>query len=359
MTIKEQKKRPPHYKIGITCVGGHFIYDIIRAFRRAEDFTATIIGLDVNPDSCGKVLVDHFEEIPLAKKSAPAYIKKILGICRKYQLDLFIPSSEGETRAVARHSAQFRKAKVKTTVTDDCLVDLMTDKFRMLDFLKKKGFATGAFLPVGSQQELRGALKALGYPRKKAVLKQRQGSGSRSIFILDAGRKAYQPLLKDRLCGTGSFEVVTQVLAKDHMGFGNHLVMPYYGHDVFDIDCLSVNGEMADCIPRLRQYHNPLSPVNEGCRITMRADIIDYVRRLCRTFAVHGVCDYDIALDDDGQPRLLDASCRLSGSVGASLAAGVNIPAQLIRIIFGLPLRSYPVRDGTTLRPFNHIVAVG
>ena len=55
----------------------------------------------------------------------------------------------------------------------------------------------------------------------------------------------------------------------------------------------------------------------------------------------------------NGIPRVLDAGCRLSGSVGASLVAGFDIPAQLVRIMMNLPLVKYKNRNGTLLIPIK------
>ena len=57
-----------------------------------------------------------------------------------------------------------------------------------------------------------------------------------------------------------------------------------------------------------------------------------------------------------GEVRLLDAGTRMSGSVCASNLAGVNIPAQLIRILFNLPLVDYgDLKDGI-YRPMKTFV---
>ena len=51
--------------ICLTCVGGEYIYDIIRAFRLADDMDIKIIGVDNNPEATGRYFLDHFEPVPL------------------------------------------------------------------------------------------------------------------------------------------------------------------------------------------------------------------------------------------------------------------------------------------------------
>ncbi|MBP9853717.1 MAG: ATP-grasp domain-containing protein [Candidatus Omnitrophica bacterium] len=345
-------------KICITCVGGHYMYDLITALRSADDFSVYIVGVDANPDSSGRFLVDAFEPVSFASQDPQKYINQIKKICRQHDIDAVIPFSEQESRVLSQYKRDFEDLDVKISVGEFELVDLMTDKFKMLDVLKKKGVSTGPFFLVESFGDVSSALKALNYPKKPVVLKQRSGSGSKTVFILDENVKTYQPLLEDRACGTGSLDVICDYMKKGNLPFTNLIAVPFYGHKVCDIDCVVDQGKAVIVIPRLREYSNPLSPFNQGCQIYLKKNVVQYVKDICRAFGVHGPCDYDIAIEKDGTPRLLDASCRLSGSVGASFAAGANVPAQLVRILFDLPRVQYKVKDGIRLRPYNHIEKV-
>ena len=52
--------KKPHFNVCITCVGGRLIYDMINAIRDSDDYTITVIGIDVNPDAHGRLLCDYF-----------------------------------------------------------------------------------------------------------------------------------------------------------------------------------------------------------------------------------------------------------------------------------------------------------
>jgi len=334
------------------------MYDYLRALRAAPDYQITLIGGDANSETQGRFFVDHFEAVPFPEPKEQEYIDRLLAICQKHKVQGVIPGSEGESRVISKYRQLFSQHQIQTSVGDYETVLLMTDKLRMLEFLRGKDIETGPFFEVNSGEDAAQMADKLGYPRHKVVLKPRSGAGSRGILIADAHGSSYTPLLKNRLCGTGSLEVLLEQVKIENTSLNNYYVMPYYGDIAYDIDCLSAHGKVTNVVPRRREYKNPLSPVNEGCQIELHPGIIQYIGQLCKAFNVHGACDYDIALSVDGAPRLLDASCRLSGSVGASFSAGVNFPAQLVRLLFNLPLHEYPVKDGTRLRPVNHIVQV-
>ena len=56
-------------------------------------------------------------------------------------------------------------------------------------------------------------------------------------------------------------------------------------------------------------------------------------------------------MTNDNSPQLLDASCRLSGSVSATINAGMNIPSQLINVINSKKIKKLKIIDGIKMIP--------
>ena len=342
--------------LGITCVGGKFVFDAVQALRSADDLDVKIVGIDANPDSRGKRFVDEFETVPFAATDELAYCEALSEICERQKIEVIFLWSEPETRAVANHSAMFIERGIKTTANNAKAALLVTHKKKLFDFLSTEGIDVGEYRGVHTNEGARKAISELGYPFQKVVVKPSSGTGSRGVLIADGDVVTYTPLLEDRLCGTGTIESIEASMKNANATFENCLAMPFLGDEVYDVDCLAVHGKAVNVVPRLRQYSNPLSPVNEGCKISMDDDIIEYVGLIATALNVHGVCDFDIARDAEGKPKVLDASLRMSGSVGASFAAGINLPAQLLRILLELPIKTYDVANGAEIRPVNHFI---
>ena len=185
------------------------------------------------------------------------------------------------------------------------------------------------------------ALNFFGYPLNKVVIKPRYGSGSRGILIVNHKKNSFTHLLKDRFCGEGSWEVIKEELKNSNKSLDNCFVMPYHSGKTFDVDCIAKEGNLVLAIPRLRVYENPLSPTNQGCIISSNKIIYNYCKKLVEAFKIHGACDFDIVIKKNAHPQLLDSSCRLSGSVGASLNAGINVTAELIKMMHGKKLNKF------------------
>ena len=128
--------------------------------------------------------------------------------------------------------------------------------------------------------------------------------------------------------------------------------MPYYGGNVWDVDVLSKKGEIINVAARMRQLKNPLWPTSTGHKASADPKIMNYASKISKVFNINGPSDYDIVIDDNGKPKVLDAAARFSGSVGVSYVAGVNMMSQLLRFMFNIPFKKYSIIDGMLLRPY-------
>ena len=327
-------------RILVTCIGGHFTYQVVSSIRKVKKLSKFILGVDVNPN-INAFFVDKFETVPRADLSKQKYIEKIIYLCKKYKIDTVIPLSENETLAISKYIDFFKRLKVKTSVSSFDTVKLMTDKLKMYEYLHKASIDVGKWKKIDNFNDADNALSILGYPSRKVVIKPRFGSGSRGILIVNHKKNSFTHLLRDRFCGEGSWEIIKEELKNLNKSLDNCFAMPYHSSKTFDVDCIAKEGKLVMAIPRLRVYENPLSPTNQGCVISPNKVIYDYCKKLVKVFKINGACDFDIVLRKDLRPQLLDSSCRLSGSVGASLNAGINVTAELIKMLHGKKISNF------------------
>jgi len=342
--------------IGITCVGGHFSYELIECFRNQNDFRAKVIGFDSDPKATGRFFCDKFQVIPSAKYDPKGFINLVIDSCIQNSVDLFIPSSEEECKAVVDNIDIFRLNSIDVSIGNTDIVGIMTDKFSFMHFLSEKGIEVGSFYPIHSLNDILDSLHNLDYPKSKVVLKPRNGAGSRGVLVLDSSLESVNEIIPDRNCVEGNLDSVLEYAKNKEIDFTFYMAMEYYSGDVYDIDCVAKNGKAVNVVPRLRKYDNPLSPFSEGCVISQDKKIIKYVSDIVLSLECHGACDFDIAINSLGEPRVIDASTRLSGSVAASILAEINIPAQLVRIIKNMELKEYYPRDQVYVRPVKKFI---
>ncbi len=348
----------PFRTVIVTCVGGMFVSDIVEALRSAPDFDVRIVGCDANPNAPGRVLADCFEALPFAAAEPELYARKVIELAKREKVDVIVPLSEAESRVISDHREELKAAGVAVSVSASAVVSMITDKASLMAHLRDHKLRVLDFRIVDSLQDLDSALHALGYPGKSVVLKPRRTSGARGVLIFDAKMGDQDAPIDGRGSGRGSYDRLLQQMRSVETFPQGSIAVPYVGGPVFDVDCVAVSGEATDIVPRLRQWRNPLSPASTGNRVEMNPDVIGYCRDLCRALDIDGAGDFDVALDDRGQPVVFDAGVRLSGSVGGAVVAGANIPAQLVRVLTGLPRQEFDIRDGCVVRPFMRFIEI-
>lgn len=342
----------PHFVIGVTCVGGRLIYDMICALRDADDYTVTVVGVDADSSAAGRLLCDAFAVLPMAESDPDGWVRGILDLKKRLGIDALICLSDQEARLAAKNRDCFASLGIRTSVSKWEVVDVLTDKLLLLERLAKGGLDVGPYAAVNSAEDAQTALRALGYPAGRVVLKPRWGRGSRGVLVCDAARSCFELFLPDRFCGTGTLEQVMAELDRQNMGLDGWVAVPYWEGPVFDVECVVSRHNVVLSAARRRQLRNAFSPTSTGHLVDMHPVVLDYAHRMCAVLQVEGAVDIDIVLRSDGTPAPFDASARFSGSIGGSYRAGANFFAQLVRVMFGLPLVEYAIRDQTPLRPF-------
>lgn len=342
----------PAIRVCVTCVGGRLIYDILRGLRDAQDYDIFVLGVDGNAEAHGRVLCDAFETVPSSEADPEGWLARLGELHERHRFDMIIPLSEGESRLVAFNRAWFDARGIRSSVSSESTVKTMTDKLLLMQRVRDHGLHTGPFVAVEDRHSAREALSLLGYGAGRVVFKPRYGRGSRGVLIADPTLDKVEPMLPDRFCAAGPVELLEAAMEEKGLDWSGYLAMPYYDGPVSDIDCLAIQGKAVAVAARLRQLKNPFWPTSTGHKTCMDPRVLDYARELCAALVVDGAGDFDVVIDPQGRPVVLDAGSRFSGSVGGTLTAGGNFLAQLVRVVMGLPLAELKVRDGVVLRPF-------
>lgn len=348
----------PIFDVALTCVGGRLTHDLITSLRNALDFDVNIIGMDVNSNANGRFLCDQFFTIPNAEEDPNGWLHCLLQIHNQTNFTSFIPLSEAEVKLTSSNKNAFDTLKIATSVSEDSTVDVVNDKFKLMSNLYARGIAVGAFYSIDNEPELLENIKHLGYPNNMLVLKPRKGRGSRGVMILDAKQDSFKTLLPNRFCGHGCVETVIAAFNENNIGIQDCILMPYYAGAVYDVDCVVDRGVAWSISARRRQLSNALWPTSTGHISSTNPIVVEYVRSITKALSMHGAADFDIIVGDDGVPFVIDGACRLSGSVGVSCGAGVNVPAELLRLMYGLKSNGETLTDGVAFRPFITMAAV-
>ena len=169
-----------------------------------------------------------------------------------------------------------------------------------------------------------------------------------SFYLIIKLKKSIK-ILESRNC----LEVNLKILKSFEIFKNNeeYILMPYLVGNIYDVDCIAVNGKIKDFCIRLREIRNRFMFYSTGHRIVRDIKIKKLLSKFISKLKLNGICDFDV-IKRKNKIYLLEASCRFSGSVGACTKSGINFPAQIIRHIMNLKKINYKIKYNNSFRSF-------
>ncbi len=332
--------------ICLSCVGGILIFDFIKSLKNQKDFSVAITGVDKDINASGKVLCDSFYQInepELEKK----YLTKLVNILVKKKIDIFFPLSDKECEIILKNYNFLKKKTPRTHfwVGKSHPNNILVDKEKFLSFCRLHKFYNEKYFIVKTFKDFKEI--ANNQKNKKLILKSLTESGSKGVFLINKKLKRNINILKGRNC----YETNINFHKNTFKQKKKFVLMPYFEGDFFDVDCISDNGNLLDFSIRKRNNKNQFLFYSTGHKTIKNNIIKKTVKKFIKIAKIDGPCDFDVILRNN-KVILMEASARLSGSVGICTKAGVNFPAQAVRKIMNIRYKKMIFKENLTFRTF-------
>lgn len=329
----------------ITAVGGGgFGKQVLKALRLSKT-PYKIIGADITPFSYGLYEVDKGYLTP--RSSEPAFIERLLEICKKEKVKVLIPGYDGDLKQISDNRDNFARIGTIALVNSKEIIDTCLDKWNTLNFLKKNGFYC---LETQAIERLKDLDKITKFP---VILKPRiGGGGSRHVYISrDKGELRFYAslLLKEKI----------EIIAQEYKGTSK----AEYTVGVLALDTAEIVGSIA----LKREISTNLStrlwlsdPKNKEPLVLSSAfsqgtiddflDIRIYLERVARAFKSTGPLNFQCRKTKKGI-FIFEVNPRFSATVSIRAMLGFNEPDILIRYyLFGEKPKEIKYKKGLVLR---------
>ena len=319
----------------LTSVGGLVSAGIIDNLRKIPE-VSKIIGTDTLSDAIGFYMVDKGYVVPNGE--SPEYISVLTNIIEKENVDVVIPCSDEEVLALSKYKEFFRAKNVAIICSSYAITSVAIDKGRMLTFLQGQGVQVPKFYLPLTTDELIQAATELGYPTKAVVVKPRRGRGGRGFRIL----KEAVDVLSTRDSHEMKLEwFVDAIHLQDHLDV---VLMEYLPGEDYSVDVLADNGRILFIVPRKR-IKIILGPSRVG-EVFWDKEIVNIVELIVDKFKFNSNVNIQLkcSIYPDKNPMIYEINPRISGTIVASAAAGIDLLHYGIRHAFGLdlPLSTLP-----------------
>jgi len=330
----------------ITAAGNVFMPGTTACLTKNGERKIRLIGADMNDDKTMLEMVDAYYPVP--RGDDPAYIDVLLDICKKEKVEVVLPIMSVELNALAENRERFEAIGTKVGVSDIEPLKIANDKLKLFDYLSSAGIPCAAYQAVHSMEELKKAVKALGYPEKRVCLKATNGSGSRGFRILDAGQSKFDAFMHQKPSSCFATLEEVQRILEEAPEFPEMLVMEYLPGEEYTVDLLADHGNVLyNCCRKSLNMENSI--MLDGV-----VEDNEAVKNLCamivESLGLDGNIGFDIKERADGTPIIMECNPRITAGIPVFAAAGVNLPYLNVKRLLGEDLPVCEQKYGTVVK---------
>lgn len=282
---------------------------LVKAFEEAlrqEGIGGKVISTDINNLSAGLYVSNRHYLVPPSPDQN--FIPTILGICKKENIKLLIPTRDGELLLFAKNKEKFEKQGTHVMVSNPEIIEICNDKYRFYQFLTENNIPTPKTY-ISEQINF----PFIHYP---LLVKSRYGSGSKSVF-----------------------KVKNEEELKFFINYvPNPIIQEFVNGKEYTIDLLTdFNGKILTVVPRER--------IETFCGESYKGETIkdikmmQYAKNLAEKLGTIGHITIQCIKNDSGI-KFLEVNPRFGGGAILGIKSGANTPLLMLRLINGKRLRS-------------------
>jgi len=315
----------------VTTVGGLTSPDILRVLKGVDskEYKITIIGTDAFEFAIGKKFVDFFELSPDSNNDKKFFATEIEKLVKKYNIDVIIPCGNTDNLSLAKYR-NLISCKVMVSEYEDLLVAY--DKGRVYSELKKSlPDHAPKFDIVNNYTDFLIALKNIGYPSKKVVIKPRFGTGGRGVYILDS-KFNFDKVFKSKPINEYPFEFFNNLL-RTQGTFDDLIVMEYLHETYYSLYSICKDGVNIFTLNHIREWGNA-SQTFRG-RVFYDKKMEDLASKIIKKFNLSYTNNMELATADDGRIVVFDLNPRIGASSGIDKDIGFNFPLEAVNLVLG------------------------
>lgn len=329
-----------------TACGAFFMPGFFMCLKHNHERNITIIGADLSDDATQQLLfVDKYYQVPRYKDST--YVDVLLDICNKEKVDVFFPHISMELPYILKRMGDFEKLGVKVAISDNETLATANSKFKLYEFMKKRGLTVPNYFLVDSSATLKSRIAELGYPQKPIVVKMSENSGSRGVRIVRADLSKSELFMHDK---PSSMNVTLDEMCEIIDGcypVPEMMAMEFLPGVEYTVDLLADHGKTLYIAGR-RNTTSSLS-IAQTSVLEKKQSAYQLCEDIVRELNLDGNIGFDFMLDENDTPWLTDLNPRVTATIILYAGAGMNFPYLRVKQLLGEELPDVELKYGTKL----------
>lgn len=312
-----ERQRMREVTVLVSAAGSTNGVNVIKALRDQNEYGVKIVAIDSDSDAAGLYLADEHEIAP--EVSAPAFQDFILDICRKYSVNIIMPTHSAELPLYSSNQRLLNDQGARLMVSPSEKIEICDDKLKLAEYLHKLGVRQPRIYNQTGLDDIREDDFPL-------FIKSRFGSGSAHAHRISAPdelsfylRKVPAPIVQECIEGK---EYTVNVIS--------------------DYD-----GKVIGLLPLRRvKVKGGLAVV---AKVEINSAIMEGSKRVVEALGLIGPSNIQV-MTRNGELIFLEVNPRFaSGGLPLAVSAGLNIPLLMIKLMQGEPIEKLKIQDGKTM----------
>ena len=333
-------------RVLVTAAGNVFMPGTLSCLKNNGEKDIYLVGADMSDDSTIGQMCDAFYQVP--RCTDPTYADSLIEICKKEKIDILLPIMSAELNTLSTNKERFASVGTQVSVSDPEPLLVANNKLKLLDFIRKSGLPFADYVEVQSLQDLKEAVRLLGYPSKRVCVKTLEGSGSRGFRILSENVSRLQMFLNDKpTAGIVTFDEFSNIL-EGAEEFPPLFVMEYLPGHEYSVDLLADHGRVvASCCRKGLRMENSImleAVIDDNPAVT------DLCNTVTEKLGLDGNIGFDLKEREDGTPLIMECNPRITAGVPYFALAGVNLPYLCVKKLLGEEIAKVQPEYGKIIR---------
>ncbi len=306
MTRPERPGHPP-LRLLVTGAGGPAAIAAMKSLR--ADNSVELLAADMDAWAAGLYLVPPAARTLIPAGAAPDFAQSLLGRCIALGVDIVLPTVDAELRPLAHAREEFEAAGIGLLLAPAAALEVILDKLLLVQHC-----ASVVRVP---RTELFGPAVDPASWTYPVIVKPRTGSGSRGILQLSSAAEL------------AAIERSSSLIVQE-----------FLPGEEYSVDVLAdAGGQVIASVPRIRARVD--SGVSVGGRTVHDPEVEEFGRAVASATGLTYVANVQCRRDRAGRAALLEVNPRMPGTLGLTIASGVDMPRLALDALLGRPVPAH------------------
>lgn len=311
-------------KINILCtsVGNPAFPTVVSELKKENGYDFRITGTDVRKEAPGLYLADR--SYIVSRHSDPKFIEDIFEIIAAESIDILLPLSTIDQNYFSQHKKLIEQKGVKVMASDDSVIAIANNKYRLYEFLKERAINPLHFTKT-SPGNIQTAIKE--YPTP-FVLKNEEGTGGQGTIIVSGSAKDIKEDDRKFFLPAHAFDADPESFITEKT-----IISEYLPGDEFSVDTLSLNGHFYYAV--IRKRFKSVGGLALESTVVHDEAILTLSKRIINELGLSFINNLQFKMSASGVYKMMEINPRIPGTIKLSLAAGADMIMDAVKLVIG------------------------